>query len=34
MSYCNAIGMVSHKDDNIVAKFKFTQENNIDLKEF
>lgn len=34
MIYCNAIGMVSHKDDNIVAKFKFTQENNIDLKEF
>jgi hypothetical protein len=34
MIYCNAFGMDSHKDDNIVAKFNFTQENNIDLKEF
>jgi hypothetical protein len=34
MIYCNAFGMDSHKDDNIVAKFDFTKENNIDLKEF
>jgi hypothetical protein len=34
MIYCNAFGMVSQKDDIIVAKFHFTQENNIDLKDF
>jgi hypothetical protein len=34
MIYCNAFGMAPHQDDNIVVKFNFTQENNIDLKEF